>query len=339
MKEVYLTKIERKTIFTKSLIYVLVMFVISDLTQTGPFYINFIPWLFILGIFASIKGIDKILTCIIGGFTVFVSCIIVENGMNMVVVWHTLSAVLQLVFGIIAGKIFYEFILEHRLVKYIRTSKKTLYISLIVVLTVISIGICSILYGDIYSYIVSRKNLDKYISNTYMVEEYSIKEVKYNKKAIGNYVYKVEISKTELYLYPVTKTEFNEINKKDRISKLEDKLKQEYSYVLEEVMKDSLVDFLEVDKENISFRLDYSKVLLNPDKAIMTFDVNTENVDEAIIEIVYIINNVQDMNVTTKITDVILNINNKAMNIKLEEDVIVTKEYISNGLNTLDLDE
>lgn len=338
MKEVYLTKIERKTIFTKSLIYVLVMFVISDLTQTGPFYVNFIPWLFILGILASIKGIDKILTCIIGGFTVFVSCIITENGMNMVVMWHTLSALLQLVFGIIAGKIFYEFILEHRLVKYIRASKKTLYISLIVVLAVISIGICSILYGDIYSYVVSRKNLDKYISKTYMVEEYNVKEVKYNKKAIGNYVYKVEISETEIYLYPVTKTEFNEINKKDRINKLEDKLNQEYFNVVDKVMKDSLVEFLEVDKEDISFRLDYSKALLNPDKVIMTFDVDTENIDEAIKEVVYIINNVKDMDVTTKITDVILNINNKVMNIKLE-DVVVTKEYISNGLNTLDLDE
>mgnify|MGYP003294891960 CR=1 FL=1 len=36
MSEVYLTKIERKTIFTKSLIFVLIMFIISDLTHTTP---------------------------------------------------------------------------------------------------------------------------------------------------------------------------------------------------------------------------------------------------------------------------------------------------------------
>ena len=40
MSEIYLTKIERKTIFTRALIFVLVMCIISDLTVTGPFWFN-----------------------------------------------------------------------------------------------------------------------------------------------------------------------------------------------------------------------------------------------------------------------------------------------------------
>ena len=57
MSQIYLTKIERKTIFTKSLIFVLIMFIISDLTVTGPFYFNFIPWLYVLGLLGSVKNI------------------------------------------------------------------------------------------------------------------------------------------------------------------------------------------------------------------------------------------------------------------------------------------
>ena len=55
MSEIYLTKIERKTIFTKALIFVLVTCVISNLTVTGPFYFNFIPWMYIIGVLGSVK--------------------------------------------------------------------------------------------------------------------------------------------------------------------------------------------------------------------------------------------------------------------------------------------
>lgn len=335
MKEVYLTKVERKTIFTKSLIYVLIMFIISDLTQTGPFYINFIPWLYILGILASVKSIDKILTCIIGGFTVFVSCIIVQGGLNFVVLTHTLAGLIELIFGIVTGKIFYEFILEHRLVKYIRKSKKTLYIAVIVALSVICIGINSILYGDIYSYLVSKKNLDQYISKTYMVEDYNIKETVYNKSVIGDYVYKVQIDESLLYLVPVTKTEFKELNRQDRINKMQDDLNSTYGKVISNIYNSE--NFIEVDMTDISFKLDYSKACVNPDMVIMAFDVETQNITSASNEIALIIEKVQALN--CKITDVVINMNDKMLNIKLDENTKVTEEYISKGLSIEDLDK
>ena len=128
MSEIYLTKIERKTIFTKSLIFVLIMFVISDLTVTGPFWFNFIPWLYILGTIGSLKKIDSVLMCIIGAFTVFIASLIMGGGLTLDAILSTVIALINLVFGIFTGKLLYEFVLEHRLVKYIKRSRKTIYI-------------------------------------------------------------------------------------------------------------------------------------------------------------------------------------------------------------------
>lgn len=337
MKEVYLTKVERKTIFTKSLIYVIIMFIISDLTQVGPFYINFIPWLYILGVIASIKGIDKILTCIIGGFTVFISCTILQKSLDYIVLTHTVFALVQIIFGILTGKIIYEFILEHRLVKFIRRSKKTLYIVMIVLLTAVSIGISSMLYGDVFSYFTSKKNLDRYLSNTYNVQDYKIKQVIFNRSIIGKYYYKIEIDSNEMTFVPINNKEFKELNKQDRINKLSDSLNNRYGKIINEMFLEN--EFSQLDKMDISFKIDYSKISLNPDRIIMSFNVSTDNLNQALEEISSIINEVTNKNIEPKITDLIINVNNKVLNIKLEDGIKVTKEYISQGLNIEDLDE
>lgn len=337
MKEVYLTKVERKTIFTKSLIYVIIMFIISDLTQVGPFYINFIPWLYILGIIASIKGIDKVLTCIIGGFTVFISCIILQKSLDYIVLTHTVYALVQIIFGILTGKIIYQFILEHRLVKYIKRSKKTLYILMIVLLTVVSIGISSMLYGDVFSYIASKKKLDNFLNRTYNVQDYKLKQVTFNKNILGKYYYKIEVNSNEMTFVPTTNTDFKELNRQDRINKLNDSLNNKYDKIIDNIFLEN--EFSQLDKMDISFKTDFSKILLNPDKILMTFNVNTNNLNQSLEEISLIINKIQTKNIEPKVTDTIINVNNKVLNIKLEENIKITKEYISKGLNIEDLDE
>ena len=165
MSQIYLTKIERKTIFTKSLIFVLIMFIISDLTVTGPFYFNFIPWMYILGIAGSVKKIDSVLMSVIGTFTVFVASLITQGSFAWSCMLTTAITLLMLVLGIITGKIIYEFILEHRLVKYIKPSKKTIYIISIVAMVIVAFVTVGTYKGNVNIFEVKGKLRRIYISN------------------------------------------------------------------------------------------------------------------------------------------------------------------------------
>lgn len=332
MSQIYLTKIERKTIFTKSLIYVLIMFIVADLTVTGPFWFNFVPWLFLLSVLGTVKGVEKILTCIIGTFTVFVSSVITQGALNIEAATETAIALVQMVFGALTGKAIFEFVLEHRLVKYLRPRRKVLLIALMIVFTIVSYGLVSSIKGDVFSYVSSKQNLDKYIFETYNME-YDVKKVVYGKEFKGNYAYVVNMDNEEVYFIPVTKTIFKDANQEERLEKINNDLKIKGRDILKNILSNSK-EYKILKEENISFVYEYTRVGVTPNDLVMYIECEKE--EKGIYkELANVINAVA--NSELGLTKVSLSIENKALNIL--ELGKVNEQYIKDGLLVEDLDE
>lgn len=339
MSQIYLTKIERKTIFTKSLIFVLIMFIISDLTITGPFYFNFIPWLFLLGVLGSIKKIDNALMGIISTFTVFISSIITEQGFNTAVLVETICAIVFIAFGIITGKLIYEFILEHRLVKYIKPSVKTLYITLIIIMTVISFAIVVIKDGNIFTYLNSRANVEEYITNTYNIEGFKIKDATYNTRIPGKYAFKVRMKGHDIYFMPLTKTTFKDVYLEERLANENRLLQEKTNSKVQNIINTS---YPELEDINITYLREYSKVGVNPDITAIYVDYARDNslVDEQKDLYLEIYNLIKEITSEVQRVDkIIININGISLDLTNDEMNELTPENFKGGFEIEELDE
>lgn len=330
MSEIYLTKIERKTIFTKSLIFVLIVFIISDLTITGPFYINFIPWIFILGLIGSIKKIDSILICVISTFTVFISSLIMQGEINFTCTINTIINVVTLIFGILTGNFIYEFILEHRLVKYIPKSKKVVYIVLSIIMLFVSWIMISLNNGNIVTYLKSRANLKSYIQATYNTDEFRIKKAQYVKSVPGKYVYTVEMEGHNVYFVPITKDTFKDSGKEARLIGIQHNMRSELTGKVNRI----LAKYPNMKHANVVFTLEYNAICIVPDTVVMNIDYITENngqnIDELYEEMANFIQDIQGIKKTQKI---IITVGENMLQISEENIQKTTAEYIKNGLD------
>ncbi len=329
MADIYLTKIERKTIFTRSLIYVLVLFLIADLTVTGPFYFNFIPWLFLFSCFISLREVDKILTGIIGTFTVFIASLI-TNGMTTETLLVTSNAVVQIILGMITSKGIYQFILEHRLVKYMRPRIKMLLTIILIVFFIISCVTLSFMEGDFITYLKSKNNLEKYIEKTYGTE-YKLKNAIYNRKYIGKYAYIVEIDGVEVQLLPGISDTFKDINQEKRLTKQNEELASKVKSDIENIVKD--VEYITL--KNVAYRYEYTKVGVKPNELILDITINTE--EKIYNEIAYSINEL--LKLEYEVDKVVVTLNDTSLYISKENLELITPEYIEGGFNIEDLDE
>jgi len=328
MSEIYLTKIERKTIFTRSLIFVLIMFIISDLTVTGPFYFNFIPWMYILGTLGSVKKIDGILMCVIGTFTVFVASLIMQGGFTLPTVISTVITLGTLILGIITGKIIYEFILEHRLVKYIQPKKKAIYIALIVLMVVASFVSVGLNSGNVISYLKSRNSLKEYVSKTYGIDSLDDVTTKYNRQVVGDYVYVVSIDGQEVYFVPVANGIFKDANLEERLEVLNSNLQKE----MEETIQNTLNKYLLLQDAEVIYSLEYTKLGVSPDMATVSIKCvsDEENLQQLYVEITECIAELQTVKQTQK---VVINVNDKSLEISETHISEITPEYIKGGFN------
>ena len=345
MSEIYLTKIERKTIFTKSLIFVLIMFIISDLTVTGPFWFNFIPWMYILGLLGSIKKIDSILMSVIGTFTVFVSSAIIQTGVNLNCILSTVITLVTLVLGIITGRIIFEFILEHRLVKYIRRSKKTMYIVTIIIMFFASYFMVSLHNGDIFTYLKSKQNLNEYIQTTYK-QDYTITNTKYSKNVPGKYVYVVSIDKEDVYFIPVSEEVFKDANISERLETKNEKLAND----LDEKINETLNKYPLLKDTKVNFKLEYTTVAINPDTTVLEIetkfnneqDQNDEKIEEnaEIMDSFYeqLSNFTKELLVLNNSQRVVITVNDSVLQITNFVNEDITKDYIKGGFEVEEIE-
>ncbi|MBR6689400.1 MAG: hypothetical protein IKL68_05235 [Clostridia bacterium] len=329
MADIYLTKIERKTIFTRSLIYVLVLFLIADLTVTGPFYFNFIPWLFLFSCFISLREVDKTLTGIIGTFTVFMASLLTK-GFNADTLLITANAVVQLILGMLTSKGIYQFILEYRLVKYIRPRAKAILIVILMIIFATSYATLSFMEGDIFTYLKSKKNLDNYIEKTYGVE-YTIKSVIHNRNYIGKYAYVVEMEDETVQFLPSLIGTFKDINQEERLNKLNEKILTDSKAKIENVVKDMKY----ITSSNIKYEYEYTKVGVKPDALILHITANTE--ENAYNEISVAINEL--LKLEYEVNEVVVTLNNTSIYIAKDNFALITPEYVEGGFNIEDLDE
>lgn len=334
MSEIYLTKIERKTIFTKSLIFVLIMFIISDLTVTGPFWFNFIPWLYILGTVGSVKKVDSVLMCVIGTFTVFVSSVITGGGFTVNAIISTLIALTTIILGIITGRLLFEFVLEHRLVKYMKPSKKTIYIISIVAMFIASFIIVGLNSGNIITYLKSKASLKEYISKTYNIQDFDIVSTKYKGQVTGKYVYVVEVDDQEIYFVPVVNGIFKDANKSQRLDKLNAKLDQE----TKELTQDILQKYSLLKKASVKYSWDYTEFGVVPNLVILNIECEH---DEDSLDMLYeqISNYITEMLAHKQADKVVLKINNESLEITTNNTQKITADYIEAGFQVEEISE
>ncbi len=337
MSDIYLTKIERKTIFTKALIFVLIMFVISDLTVTGPFYFNFIPWLFILGVVGNLKKIDSVLMCFIASFTVFISSILTEGGVYLSCGIDVIVTLATLVLGIITGKILYEFVLEHRLVKYIKRSKKVFYIIAATVMFLVSYLMVGLNSGNIVTYIKSKSNLERYISRTYGIQEYEIVQTKYNRNVSGKYTYSVKIDGQEVHFVPYTKTIFKDANRDARFLQASCKLEHEIGDKAEKVMQ----KYSSLVAASATFKLEYNDFLIAPDTVVLTIECKTLSQDEKELDKLYyeLASCIKELQTVKQPQKVIIKLNDKTLQLTANNLEQLDKDYIKGGFEIKEITE
>lgn len=327
MSEIYLTKIERKTIFTKSLIFVLIMFIISDLTVTGPFWFNFIPWMYILGTVGSLKKIDSVLMGVIGTFTAFTSSVIMHAEINMDCIWPTIIGLVTLVLGIVTGKILYEFVLEHRLVKYIRRRKKTGYIIAAIAMFIASYLMVASYSGNIVSYVKSRNSLDAYITKTYGTEDFDVIKVKYVKDAPGKYTYKVKMDGQEVVFVPVSVGVFKDANQQTRYMALRLKLARELESDLLNVMD----KYPHIEGAMVYFDLEYNSVAINPDTVVCKFKYTMKSEQDAKVVYGEIANCIKELQTIKESQKIIITVNDNTLQISSDKLNELTADYITAG--------
>ena len=336
MSEIYLTKIERKTIFTKSLIFVLIMFIISDLTVTGPFWFNFIPWMYLVGTLGSMKKIDSVLMSIIGTFTVFVSSIIMQGELNWSCIITTGITLISLIFGIITGKLVHQFVLEHRLVKYIKRSKKVIYLVSIVAMALGSWTMVSLNSGNLVTYLISRSNLKEYVETTYNIEEYKITDANYVSSVVGKYTHEIELEGQKVRFVPVTKTTFKDTNKDTRRLQLIYALENETTAKVIEIQN----KYSRIKESWIRFGLEYNSVSLIPDTIVLyvEYKKSDENVE---FENIYdeMANCINELQSVRKCNKVIITIDEKVLQITNENISNITAEYLKGGFDIKEISE
>jgi hypothetical protein len=284
--------------------------------------------MYLLGTIGSIKKIDAVLMSVIAAFNVFVSSLVMYGEMNMACVTNATIALVTLALGIITGKFIYEFILEHRLVKYIRRSRKITYIVLMIIMFLVSYVMVGINSGDIITYLKTRANVKEYISKTYGEVEYRITDANYATYVEGRYIHEIESEGQKIYFVPVTKTVFKDLNKDARRFNLIRDLQKETGLKITEM--ENKYPMMQV--AHTRYILEYGDVSLIPDVTVLCIDYKnideTTDLDKLYEQTASVIAELQNVKQFQK---VIITLGEKVLQITNENISNITAEYIKGG--------
>lgn len=310
MSDMYLTKVERKTIFTQGLIYVLFTFIVSDLTVVGPHLFIVFPWLFILGILGVNKFYHPVLTVVLSTITTFMASLFKYN-LGVETLTSTLMSASVVSCGIIVGLCIKEFVLDHRLVKHLSTQKKITNIVIIVVLTISTLIAYSCRYGNVISYIKSRACIKSYLNET-GITEYTVEKYQYITGSFNEYVYKLNLLNGTVTIKTkndITITNFGEwkaymngtLNKDINVSKENFKVNLNYEFSSVELIPDDIIATININKLDVSDELKIQDSV-NDIQAVLNYK---DKLGKSVIRCILVINN----SVTTLSKDEFVNIN------------------------------
>lgn len=294
--KVFLTKVERKTIISKSLFYILLIFVISDQMVIGSIWFKIVPWIYILGFLSKTFFSKPFLTIVLVAFTTFVSALIKDFGITTYTLVITINSILMVSLGIMSGHLLNNLLLLKQKVLFFSVLKKFLHIIYITLITVVAININGYINGNIYSALNSRANLKSYVENTYikskLQDTFSISDTKYSLVNFrGRYEYIVTVYGMNINLVEVEKNIFKDTNYNERATITSKKLRENFDIYLTQ----NLNKIHMIDKSNMSVDLEYTTIKVVPDKAIVSIDLKFSfketNTDyKKIIEEIKIIN-------------------------------------------------
>ncbi len=324
MSDMYLTKVERKTIFTQGLIYVLFVFIISDLTVVGPHIFVIFPWLYILGIIGVNKFYHPVLTATLSCITTFMANLFKYN-LEIGALTSTLTSTAVVICGIITGVCIKDFVLEYRLVKYMSWKKKMLNIAIIVVLTIVTLVSYSYQYGNIVNYIKSKRSVEEFVKE--FSTDYNIEKYQYVSGTFGEYVYKVNILGEEVTLNVNDKVKI--VNVSDWKTFLNNRINSKSDYLK------SYID--------CSLNYEFTDGVLKPNSIIATINLLTlEGKDN--LEIKNVVNNIQSVLAYTdefelNIDKCVLIIKENVQTLHREEFNLINVEYLLNNLKVENLEK
>lgn len=332
MSEIYLTKVERKTIFTQGLIYVLLMFVIADSMVVGPFWFKLFPWIYLLGLIAKSKFSKPVLALVIASFTTFISAILKTGGLTLEVMIVTLNSIFMVTAGVITGTYIFDLKLSHRLVKFIPKAKKVYMILICIFITTVIIVINSYINGNAVNYITSKNEIGEYIAKQYMETEYEIQNVKYELVNFEpQYTYDVRIKEQDIKIVYNKNKRFEDINYMSRL----ENINKEFNVSVKEKL-DVLNTTIYIHKENISFELEYSDNFLTPSKLNIFINKyeDKELEEEILTEIVNIVKNEVLVETVEKYEyEYIITYGDNATNITKENIDKLTTKYLQDSFN------
>jgi len=291
MSKTGLTRVERRTILSKSFFYVILTVIVSDQMVNGPFWFKFIPWLYIIGLFGKSFFSKPFLTIVIVAFTTFTLVMLKNFGITNEVIVITINSILMVTLGIVSGYLLNKLVLAKRKVFKTTFVKNTLIFLWIIIITIIVLFINSYINSNICSYKTSRENLKKHIKSTYQEQGYKIKDVNY--KVInfrGEYFYTIEIKGQCIKLEEKNNKTFNDINYEERIETINKKFKEDLNFYL----KGKLTEVFYIKPTDIEAELKYTTINIFPDKVILNITVKTnmtnpEPIYEAYIQTIQII--------------------------------------------------
>lgn len=339
MSEVYLTKVERKTIFTQGLIYVLFMFVISDLMVVGPLWFKLFPWIYVLGLVSKSKFSKPVLALVIASFTTFISAILKTRGLTLEVFIVTLNSIFMVTAGVITGTYIFDLKLNHRLVKFIPKGKKVYMLLVSVFITVIVVAVNSYINGDVYSYFKNKKDIAEFVIKQYNEEKFEIKQVKYELvNFVPQYSYDIEISGVDVHLIYGARGKIEDINMESRIEKSEEELNK----LLQNETGDLVNNNKYVLSSNIDYKLNFSQFFLKPNKLQICIQTKFEEKEKEKIygEIISCIKEIDSLKcISIYEHEYVITCGEKVTNIKQKNIKDLTMKYLEDSFTIDELSQ
>lgn len=330
MSDIYLTKKERKTIYTEAFVYICFVLFACYLTVFGNTFVRMIPMLYILGIIGRILFKRPIETTIFGFITILVFGFLLEAKITWMVILLSIYSSAMIIFGSITGyilKLLYENYMHRKFIKYY---KKIGYIVGVIFALIVPLMLNNLVNSNPISYYIAKTNLEKYVKEKYNAKEYNITNANYIPSYEGGiYKFDMKIEGVDIIFKSNNKnTEFIDENLEERKLSMNNSINIETKRLL---LDNNIKDI------KIKSRYEYSKLLLLPDQIKILLEAENQNI-EGIVKTIDII---KRWNKSDKVERIDILNGDKGLSINKRElaEKVIDVDYIKKGMEQEFLDD
>lgn len=322
MSDMFLTRKEKLVIIIEAVIYIALVILASYYTIFGDMFIRMVPMLYFLGIFGGILFDKPIVTIILGATSIFTFGYLVEGSFTWSILWLAGYSVLMIGFGEVTGYILNILYDNFKLRSFIKYYHKIAYVVGVIVCILIPLFLNNVVNSNMITYLIARKNIDKYINENYAYSEYYMTDIKYVPSYSGGmYEFIALVDSSEVALN-YSKNEIADVNLNKRKDTLNKMANAEINILLR---KNQLTNL------DVVCRYDYTKVATIPDIIRITID----NVKETnISDVVKFISVIKEWDKFSKIDRIDISIDNSHVYISKKDltEKEITETYLLNGM-------